>query len=463
MSLGNLAKKPTIRMAFAGWLGTRGLVAPKFGGNVSVLGGLMSIRRIRSILVVAASLSLALAAQAGPDELAASAKNPPKDPAQALDLGIALRRAGLYDAATRVLHSAYGKAKGDLGARVRLEAARSLIAQNKQKQAVRECATIKALSVPKYETCTAEAYLLWRRASLALPMAEKALAAAPNDYDALVAKGRALEMMGKPKEAEAAYRDAVQASSSHFQAYMYLGQLLSVAGKTSASTDMLKKANAAEPGEPEPLLLLGKLRSGSEAVDALRKAIKIRPLYGAAHARLGELLLANGSLTEAESALKKAVSIDGKQADWHADLASVLVAKKDFDPALKEAAAALKIVGNHAEAKLAEADALAGKGDIDLAIESYEKASAWARTSPNALIHAAQASLAGGRPTTARAFADRATQSFGDWGPSWVALGNVAVATKDKAAAKSAYKKALNAKKGGVDKSSVKKKLAGLK
>lgn len=425
----------------------------------------MTLLGILSPLVAVGVFAFALTAHAGPDELKAQAKNPPKDPAQALALGKSLRQAGMFDDASRVLRTVYGKApKGDLGIRLRLESARSLISANKQKAAVAECTTLKALSVTRFETCTAEAHLLWRRSSLAMPLIEKALTDSPNDYDALVAKGRSLQMSGNTKESESAFREAIKVDASHFQAHMYLGQLLGVAGKHKDAADSLRKASNAEPDEPEPLLLLGELLgSGTEAIAALRKAIKIRPKYGAAHARLGAMLFKEGSLSEAESSLRTAVSIDKKQADWHASLAEVLVKKKAWDEALKESAAALKIVNNHAGAKLAEADALAGKGDIDLAIESYEKATAWARTSPEALIHAARASLDGGRPTTARAFADRATQNFGEFGPSWVVQGDVAAATKDVPAAKNAYKKALAAKQGTIDKAAVKKKLASLK
>jgi predicted negative regulator of RcsB-dependent stress response len=141
----------------------------------------------------------------------------------------------------------------------------------------------------------------------------------------------------------------------------------------------------------------------------------------------------------------------------------VLVAKKAWDEALQETATALKLVSNHASAKLAEADALAGKGDIDLAIESYEKASSYGRGTPAPFIHAARACLAGHRPTTARAFADRATQSFADDAEAWEVLGDVAAATKDKPAAKSAYQKALTASAGTIDKAAVKKKLAALR
>ena len=161
------------------------------------------------------------------------------------------------------------------------------------------------------------------------------------------------------------------------------------------------------------------------------------------------------------AALQKALAVDGKQADWRAALGRVLLAKGDATAALAEAQAALKLVSNNGAAKLVAADALAAKGDIDLAIEAYEQAHGYARTDPTPLVHAAKACLAQARPTTARAFADRATQSFPKHGPGWEVLGDVHAHAKETAAARKAYLHAL--KSTGTDRARVQKKLAALK
>ncbi|MFO0571057.1 MAG: tetratricopeptide repeat protein [Polyangiaceae bacterium] len=400
----------------------------------------------------------------GGEELREAAKKPPKDPEAAFELGRSLRRAGEFDDALRVLRGAALKAKGELAVRARLEAARTLISANRQKDALRECQGIKPLDAVKWDVCVAESHLLWKRASLALPAAERALEAAAGDYDALVAKGRALRMMGKSAESEAAFQSAIAKSAGRFQAHLYLAELYSGLGKQSDAVAALRKAVAADPDEPTPMLVLAEaLPASAEASDLLEKALKIRPKFGAALARKGELLLEQGKVAEAEAAYRAAVATDAKMADWQAGLARALVAKGTFDEALKVASVALKLVSNHALAKLAEADAIAGKGDIDLAIEAYEKAASFSRENPWPLVNAARACLGGNRPTTARAFADRAVQSFPEFAPAWLALGDVAVAGKDKSAAKNAYQKALTAPKGNVDKAAVKKKLAALK
>ncbi len=386
------------------------------------------------------------------------------DPEQALSVGRGLRQAGQFDAAVRALNRGAARAKsGELAVELRYEAARSLIEAGKQKQALAACRRIKPASAVKAAACEAEAYLLWRRASLALPAVEQALKSAPDDYDALLAKGRALRQMGKPKDAEQTIRKAISSSASRYEAHLELGDLLSSQKHYSSGIPELKKAHQLAPNEPAPLLALGqRLAAGKAAAGYLAEAIKIRPGYGAAHARLGEVLLEQGDTAGAEASLKKALSLDPKQADWHAALGRVLLVKGDADAALAEAKNALKLVGNNGLAKLVEADALAAKGDIDLAIEAYEQAHGYARTDPTPLVHAALSCLKQARPTTARAFADRATQSFPSWGPGWEVLGDVHAAANDKAAAQSAYQKAL-AGRGLSDKARVKKKLAALK
>ncbi|MBE7481079.1 MAG: tetratricopeptide repeat protein [Polyangiaceae bacterium] len=419
-------------------------------------------RRIKAVW--AGLLAFTVAGAVPAEDLKEAAKKPPKEPEAALSLGRSLRQAGLYDDSLKVLRGAALRAKGPLAVAARTEAARTLISWNRQKDALRECQTLKALDGVRWETCVAEAHLLWKRASLALPAAERALEKSSDDYDALVAKGRAQRMLGKDSESEAAFKAAIAKDGARYEAHRYYAELLSGMNKGAEAILSLRKAVGAAPEEPEPLLALAEaLPAGPEAVTLLEKALKIRPKYGAAHARLGNVLLEQGKVAEAETALRAAIAIDAKVADWQAGLALALVAKGTYDEALKVSATALKLVGNHALAKLAEADAIAGKGDIDLAIEAYEKAASFSRDNPLPLLHAAQACLAQNRPTTARAFADRATQSFADFGPGWVLLGDVAAAAKDRAVAKSAYQKALVAAKGNVDKASVKKKLAALK
>ena len=413
-----------------------------------------------AIVVAMALLPASAVAAPSIDELKAQAKKPPKEPDAVLALGRSLRRAGLFGDAVRVLRSGYAAAKnGDL----RLEAARTQIAAGQHKPAMAECAGLRKGWRIEHQICEAEAQLLWRRASLALPAAESALEQAPRDYDALVAKGRALSQLGEPAPAEAALRSAIEVDPARHEAHRHLGELLGAAGRTKDALAELRKARALAPEESEVALALGEaLPTGNEAVTTLEAALAIRPDYPEALSRLGFVLNEQGQTARAEQVLRAALGQKPRDAGSRALLARVLLTKGDADAALREARAALAIVKNHAAAKLVEADALSARGEIDPAIEAFEVAGGFAPTDPAPPVHAARACLLHGRPTTAQAFATRAATSFPQWAPAWEVAGDVARQLGDVPAARAAYTKAL-ATDGPVNKASIKQRLSALK
>jgi tetratricopeptide (TPR) repeat protein len=424
----------------------------------------MTLAGIPAAVSTVMLVSLPAVAGSPIDELKLQAKKPPKEPEQAFTLGRSLRRAGLFADAVRVLRSAYLRApSGELGEALRLEAARSQIAAGQHKPAMNECAGLRKLSKTKHNVCQAEAHLLWKRASMALPAADSALEQAPGNYDALVAKGRALLQLGEPSPAESALRAAIGVDSKRHEAHRYLGDLLSAAGRSSDMVAELRKAYALAPEEPDVALALAEaLPPKAEAVKLLEAALAIRPDYAEALARLGFVLDEQGQRDRAEQLLRSAVSQKPREASYRARLARVLLAKGDAEGALREARAALGVVKNHGAAKLAEADALAARGEIDPAIVAYEAAMGLSPNDPAPLVHAARACLANARATTAQAFAARATASFPKWAPAWEIAGDVARKAGDIASARAAYAKALSAE-GPVDRASIKQRLAALK
>lgn len=386
------------------------------------------------------------------------------DPTEAIQVSRLLRRAGLVTDAVHVIGRVIGKAKdNDTIAALHLELARGYIDAHQQKKALHECDPIHKISEFSEKLCQAEADLLNRRGSSALPEAERALELSPGNYEALVAKGRALSQLGKPADAEASLRAASRAQPNRAEAFLYLGELLLAQGKTSDAIGALREGRRADPDYPEVLLLLGQASTpGKEAREALEHAIAVRPSFAEAQARLGVVLTALGEYDQAEKMLQEALKAQPRQADWHAALGEVELQKKRPDLALKAAHDALKIVGNHGPAKLVEAKALADKGEIDLAIEAFESAYGLMRTDPVPLVDAARACIKGGRLTTAKAFADRATDDFPKSALAWEATGDVDVASKDLVGARQAYAKAI-AGEGPVDRDAIRRKLAAIK
>ena len=397
------------------------------------------------------------------DELRRRAKKPPTNPQKALELGRELRHGALYQESLRALRMGYGKARGiPMVSALRMAVARTHLANHDQKRALRECEQLKKLKSRTQYLCIAEARLMRKRGSLALPAAEKMLKYEPKNYDAMVAKGRAQAQLGRTKDAEFALRQAIALEPNRHEAFEHLGHLQLAAGRTSEGTDSLRSALKLGPQSAlVQFALAGALPVGTEAVTLLQSAIAQRRQYAEAHARLGKVLLKLERWKEAETALVSASGLKPSKVDWSVDLAKAVLAQGRARPALAAVQAALKVAPHHPEAKLVEADALAASGEIDLAISAYEMAYGLSRREPASLVRGAQASLRGKRPTTAAAFAERAVDEFPKWAPAGVVAGDVAAAHGTKADAKRAYKKAL--KLGGpLDRAAVKKKLRAL-
>src|SRR5207244_12650108 len=128
--------------------------------------------------------------------------------------------------------------------------------------------------------------------------------------------------------------------------------------------------------------------------------------------------------------------------------------------ATKEGETASKLMPKAAAAKLLVADGWAKKGEIDLAIEAYQAAFGLDHSDPTPLVNAAEACVAAGRPTSAKAFARRAVQDFPNHGLAWVALGDALALDKDPKGARTAYETAKKSK--DADTTSIDKKLGTL-
>jgi tetratricopeptide (TPR) repeat protein len=396
--------------------------------------------------------------------LRASAKSSPEDAGASLALGRALRRAGHYAEALVELRRGLATADGKSGERatnLRYELAKVYIDDHKFKEALAACTALGGSALG--HACTASAHMTRKRATDALPEAELALERDPSLYEGKLAKADALAAEGSTAQAESELVSASQRSPDRSEAFLRRGELLEAQGKREAALEAFGKARAADPDDPDAACALGRtLPPNLAAATALEAAVAGRPSFGAAWSRLGDVRLALGKTQEAEQAALTAVKLDAKQADWHAVLARVYAAEKRYDDALDEAHAALALVSNMAAAKLIEADVLAEKGEIDAALEGYQAAFGLARSDPSPLVHAARSCLARGRNTSARGFAEHATQLFPKWGPGWEVLGDVLVKDKEVAAARQAYTTALGAD-GPFDRKDVERKLGLLK
>jgi tetratricopeptide (TPR) repeat protein len=421
----------------------------------------------RCAIVVAAAL-LATGASAQEAELPAlraAAKANAKEAAPALALGKALRRAGRFsEAATELLRgAALGSAtKGGLNVALAYELARVRQDQRDIPNALKACDALGKQSALS-NACRAEAFLTQKRASEALPLVEKAIAAEPNLYEARVNGARAFALQGKVQSAEVTFRRAAEINGARPEAYYWLGDFLLNQGRRDEGIEALKKAMAADPGDPEIGLRIGAaLRASKEGQAALIQATKIRPSFAEAYAELARSSIELGDFAAAEAAGLSAVKLDVTLFPAHLALAQVALKKARWDDAIKSAEAVKKLVPNAAPAELAIADARAGKGEVDLAAEAYQRAFGLDRTDPTPLVRATRVCALGGRPTTARGFADKVTTEFPKWAPGWVELGDLLARQNEKDKARAAYETALKGE-GPIDREQLSKKIADLK
>ncbi|HEY8075542.1 MAG TPA: tetratricopeptide repeat protein [Labilithrix sp.] len=419
-------------------------------------------------LVVGVLLSTggAVAQESGVGEARDAAKKSPASADAALAYGRALRRAGRDNDALTELRRAEGLTggKADVAAHVEWEIARTHIAKRDFQAALATCRGFEKLHKPASRVCAAEAHLLWRRGTEATAeLAEvKDTSGLEGDvgYFAKIAEGRIRELEAKDADAETDFRAAVALAPKRPDAHMRLGVALGREGKDGTSE--LKRAVELDAHDPVAQYELGRaLAAGTAAsLTALEHAVAERPTYTDALRALAEGYVAAKRLPDAKKTAEAILKIAPNDVFSHVVAGRVSLAEGKTDDALKEGETASNLMPNAAAAKLLVADAQAKKGEIDLAIEAYQIAFGLDRTSPTALVNAAEACVAANRPTSAKAFARRATQDFPNHGPAWIALGDALAADKDSKGARSAYESAKKSK--DVDAAMIDKKIGSL-
>lgn len=409
----------------------------------------------------------AIAQESAVAGLQSAAHAAPGDPAAALALGRALRRAGRATPALSELRRgiALSGAHPDLLAALHWEVARTLSDRRDFAATMTECKVLGTLpgQAAAGHACAADAHLIWQRSTEALGEVALALAKDPHSYEAKLAEGRAYDLALDAAKSEAAFRAALAASADGVDAHVGLGRLLVRTGHRDDGVGELRRAVALDPDGPDALFALGAaLAPSDESVQLMAHATAGRPVFAEAWLALGDQLLATGHAAEARHAGDMALKADGTSVGPYVLLGKVALAENRPDDAIHAGEAALKIVANCAPAKLLIADGDAKKGDVDLALEAYQAAWGLDHGDPTPLVHASEASHAAGRDTSAQAFGMKAVQEFPKWGPAWAALGDALVGRGDKPGARDAYQKALAAD-GPVDKDAVQRKLGAVR
>lgn len=193
----------------------------------------------------------------------------------------------------------------------------------------------------------------------ALARVQQALAVAPNDAAAHASMGRYLVMTGKPREAEASLRKAVELDALAMRPRMDLADLLA------------------------------SQRRWPEAVPLYEAVIAAEAKHAGAHYALGLAYAQTGRLDDARTALQKSAALDPRAPLPHVALARWHGGRKEYPQALAAVGAALERNPKLSDALLLRGDLLDASGDAAGALGAYEQAAKALPQMPGPLLRIA--------------------------------------------------------------------------
>jgi len=206
----------------------------------------------------------------------------------------------------------------------------------------------------------------------------------PQQIEEVVQRGMMLHRQGLLDQAEAAYRQIVQAQPRNPAAWNLLGCVLLDRGDPASAAETLSKAIALDRRNPDLHNNLGNALLGlnriSEAIGCYRKAISfsathvgawnnlgnalfqtqdydaalrcfqraaaIDPAYADAYNGIGDVHRARGDTPQAITFFRKAIELDPSLGEAHGNLANLLQWNRDFDGALHHFQQALALRPN---------------------------------------------------------------------------------------------------------------------
>lgn len=184
-----------------------------------------------------------------------------------------------------------------------------------------------------------------------------------------------MNLCGRPMEAEAAARHALDMKPDMVEAHSILGVALEAQGKVPAAEASLRKAIELKPDFADALINLGNLtfRRGDYvgAAETFADAVRAQPGNVMARTNLAIALRHVGELSLAEQQCLEALALDPKYAEAHNALGNVLLQLGDLPGAVASFRDAIARRDPYPEARSNLAAALFKSGDLAGAEEAY--------------------------------------------------------------------------------------------
>jgi len=228
-----------------------------------------------------------------------------------------------------------------------------------------------------------------------LVAADKAVAAGPSSPIAYVARGEALNAVGRNAEAESALRKAVELDPKSPLAWSRLSRALLVNAKST------------------------------EAVAAARKATELDDKFGEAFAALGGAIAAENpkNWSDAIAQAQQGAFLDPKSPIVQLVVGKVFEANGQLEQAAGAYRRALQNDGGFAPARLALIQAELNRGNRDAALAEAKKAAADMPTSPDIQLLIGEMSVRKGDFAEALGFLERAMKGLPGNADGWALLG----------------------------------------
>ena len=211
-----------------------------------------------------------------------------------------------------------------------------------------------------------------------LPALQKAAEFLPDDAEAQINLGAALQDRGQFDQAVARYRRALEIKPDYAEAHTNLGNALQDLGHPESAVASYRRALAIKPGYAEThsnlgnvLKVLGLL---DQAVASYRRALEIKPDYAEAYSNLGVVLQDIGESDEAVANFNRALEIKPDCIEAHLNLGKALKDLGHLDKAAASFHRALEIKPDYAEVHVYLGNVLQDLGHLDKAAASYHRA-----------------------------------------------------------------------------------------
>lgn len=151
-------------------------------------------------------------------------------------------------------------------------------------------------------------------------------------------RGQALVRLGRPLDAENAFRDTIRMAPTNPDVRLALADLLMTQGRPAEALPLYREQLALAPDRVDTVRGLGlalyATGRGAEAVDVFERAVALQPADPDALTNLGHALAAEGRLAEAISRYRTALTLAPTRAGLMSALAVVLAASGERDESM---------------------------------------------------------------------------------------------------------------------------------